>query len=62
MYKKFKDVWVREGLQVDKDMVSQCLQNYKDFDNLEGAVVMDWGMNIGGFGRKIGTIRGPRIK
>jgi len=49
-YKKFKDVWVREGLQVDKDMVNQCLNNYKDFDDLDGAVVMDWGMNVGGFG------------
>lgn len=47
---KYKNVLVREGLGVDKDMVKQCLDNYKSFDNLEGAVVMDWGMNVGGFG------------
>jgi FkbM family methyltransferase len=48
---KYKDVYVRAGLNVDKQMVSECLVNYADFDELDGAVVMDWGMNIGGFGK-----------
>jgi FkbM family methyltransferase len=48
---KYKDVYVRAGLNVDKQMVSDCLVNYADFDELDGAVVMDWGMNIGGFGK-----------
>ena len=52
-FKKFKGVYVREGLAVDKNMVNECLSNYNKFgstSSLEGAVVMDWGMNIGGFG------------
>ena len=48
---KYKDCYVRKGLAVDKQMIKQCFDNYKDFDNLDGAVVMDWGMNIGGFGK-----------
>ena len=52
-YTKFKDCYVRKGYNVDKQMVNDCLENYKDFDNLNGAVVMDWGMNIGGFGKML---------
>jgi FkbM family methyltransferase len=47
---KYKDCYVRAGLGVDKQMVSQCQDNYRNFDDLDGAVVMDWGMNIGAFG------------
>ena len=53
----FKNTYVREvdgkALQVDKDMVNDCLSNYSQFDDLEGAIVMDWGANIGGFGRML---------
>jgi FkbM family methyltransferase len=48
---KYRDMYVRAGLNVDKEMVKQCYDNYQHFDNLDGAVVMDWGMNIGGFGK-----------
>ena len=56
-YRMFKNTYVREvdgkALQVDKDMVNDCLSNYSQFDDLEGAIVMDWGANIGGFGRML---------
>lgn len=56
-YRIFKNTYIREidgkGLNVDKDMVNQCLSNYSNFDNLDGAIVMDWGMNIGAFGRML---------
>jgi len=54
-YAKYKDCFVRKGLSVDKQMIKQCFDNYKDFDDLENAVVMDWGMNIGGFGKLMST-------
>lgn len=56
-FKMFKNTYVREvdgkPLQVDKSMVNDCLSNYSQFDDLEGAIVMDWGANIGGFGRML---------
>ena len=56
-YRMFKNTYIREvdgkGLQVDKDMVNDCLANYTQFDDLDGAIVMDWGANIGGFGRML---------
>ena len=56
-YRIFKNTYIREidgkGLQVDKDMVNDCLANYTQFDDLDGAIVMDWGANIGGFGRML---------
>lgn len=50
---KYKDVYVRKGLSVDKSMVNDCLGHYSLFDDLEGAIVMDWGMNIGAFGKMV---------
>lgn len=56
-YRLFKNTYVREidgkALQVDKDMVNDCLAHYSQFDDLEDAIVMDWGANIGGFGRML---------
>ena len=55
-YKKFKGMYVREGLAVDKNMINDCLRYYTIFGSkhsLEDAVVMDWGMNIGGFGHML---------
>ena len=56
-YRMFKNTYIREidgkGLQVDKDMVNDCLANYTQFDDLKDAIVMDWGANIGGFGRML---------
>jgi len=56
-YRMFKNTYVREidgkALQVDKDMVNDCLAHYSQFDDLEDAIVMDWGANIGGFGRML---------
>jgi FkbM family methyltransferase len=52
-YKTYKGVYVREGLAVDKNMVRDCFRHYDKFGSkhsLKDAVVMDWGMNIGGFG------------
>ena len=56
VYKKFKGMYVREGLAVDKNMINDCLRYYTIFGSkhsLEDAVVMDWGMNIGGFGHML---------
>lgn len=50
-YAKYKGYYVRPNLNVDKEMINQCLSNYKDFDLTPDSVVMDWGMNIGGFGK-----------
>ena len=49
----YKGVYVRDGLAVDKNMVRDCFLHYDKFGSkhsLKDAVVMDWGMNIGGFG------------
>jgi len=57
-YRLFKNTYIRtnedgSALNVDKDMVNDCLANYSKFDDLENAIVMDWGANIGGFGRML---------
>lgn len=47
--KKFKGHWVRADRKDDRNMINECHDVYKYFTFREGDVVLDLGVNVGGF-------------
>jgi len=45
----YKGIFVREGYNVDKGMVNDCLNHYTNFTFDSSSIIMDLGANIGGF-------------
>lgn len=47
--KLYKGLYVRKDRHDDRDMIKECLEVYKHFSWANGDVVLDLGVNVGGF-------------